>query len=187
MVSRSMKTDGSKKELRRAGRMMRKNLSEERRLKGRAQAFETLKKELKSGLVLSFASLPDEINLDLLNHYLAKQERLLLPRMVSSTEMAPYLVRDLKTDLLSHSKLKFLEPNPLRCTPVSPKEIQVVLVPGIAFDREKGRIGFGKGHYDRLLSHLSCPFYGVGFKEQLLDTPFPKAGHDVSLTKLYLF
>ena len=59
----------------------------------------------------------------------------------------------------------------------------VVLVPGAAFDRSGGRLGWGGGHYDRALAALSrsCAtafLVGVCFAEQLIDL-VPRAGHDL--------
>ena len=59
----------------------------------------------------------------------------------------------------------------------------VVLVPGAAFDRIGGRLGWGGGHYDRALADIvrSCGtalLVGVCFVEQLIDR-VPRAGHDV--------
>ena len=63
-----------------------------------------------------------------------------------------------------------------------PPEV-VVLVPGAAFDRSGGRLGWGGGHYDRALAALarscgSAVLVGVCFSDQLLDS-VPRAGHDV--------
>ena len=59
----------------------------------------------------------------------------------------------------------------------------VVLVPGAAFDRGGGRIGWGGGYYDRALAAVarSCAtalLVGVCFSEQLIDR-VPRAGHDL--------
>ena len=45
----------------------------------------------------------------------------------------------------------------------------VILVPGIAFDKHGGRVGFGKGCYDRLLETLDAVFVGVCFDFQISD------------------
>ena len=62
------------------------------------------------------------------------------------------------------------EPNPLTCPAITESEIDVVLVPGVAFDPDSGaRLGRGKGHYDRFLEKLrseedrKCPVIGVSF------------------------
>ncbi len=58
--------------------------------------------------------------------------------------------------------------------------LDVILVPGLAFDHEGNRLGYGKGHYDRLLKSLSGLKIGLAFKEQILDE-LPHATHDVPM------
>ena len=60
---------------------------------------------------------------------------------------------------------------PARRTPVDPSEIDVVVVPGLAFDREGYRVGYGGGYYDRFLTGLPDGAVRVGlcFSEQLVD------------------
>ncbi|HEU0098828.1 MAG TPA: 5-formyltetrahydrofolate cyclo-ligase [Allosphingosinicella sp.] len=61
----------------------------------------------------------------------------------------------------------------------------VVLVPLVAADRRGARIGHGKGHYDRALSHLreggSVLAIGLAWEEQILDDPIPADPWDVPL------
>jgi 5-formyltetrahydrofolate cyclo-ligase len=47
--------------------------------------------------------------------------------------------------------------------------LDLVLVPGVAFDARGGRLGRGKGFYDRLLSAVNGTKCGVAFDEQIVD------------------
>lgn len=61
------------------------------------------------------------------------------------------------------------------------EEIGLVLVPGVAFDKDGGRLGHGKGYYDNLLPKLKNAFkIGVGFSYQLVDNA-PCEAHDYKL------
>lgn len=57
-------------------------------------------------------------------------------------------------------------------------EIDLVVVPGLAFTAAGDRLGFGQGYYDRFLPTLSAPSVGVCFTDQLVDE-LPVAAHDV--------
>jgi 5-formyltetrahydrofolate cyclo-ligase len=65
----------------------------------------------------------------------------------------------------------------------------LALVPGIGFTPGGGRLGRGKGYYDRFLKSLSHPFLaiGIGFKEQLSLKVLPTNTFDAPLSKLLLF
>ncbi|MDJ0652257.1 MAG: 5-formyltetrahydrofolate cyclo-ligase [Simkaniaceae bacterium] len=167
---------------------IRKKLSKERRLEASHAATKQLLKVM-SGFnhIISFASKEEELNLWPLNKQLADEKRLLLPRMISDAEILPFQVKDIDQELVLHQKWRILEPNPEVCKKVSLDTINFAIVPGIAFDRGYGRLGYGKGFYDRFLSKLSCPLAGVGFKEQLLESLLPREQHDISLTDIYLF
>ncbi|MBE7045621.1 MAG: 5-formyltetrahydrofolate cyclo-ligase [Ruminococcaceae bacterium] len=64
--------------------------------------------------------------------------------------------------------------------PVPEEEIDVILVPGIAFDKKGGRIGFGKGYYDRLLSRTKAVKIGLCHAVQLVEDTFCEP-HDVRM------
>ncbi len=66
------------------------------------------------------------------------------------------------------------------------EEIDAILVPGIAFDRFGGRLGFGGGFYDRLLGRTRAmrhvpPAYGVGYAWQVVSGRLPVEAHDERL------
>lgn len=78
------------------------------------------------------------------------------------------------------------EPIPTVCQKVMPSTIDLVLVPGLAFDVDHFRLGYGKGHYDQLLPRIKGLTIGVGFQEQLSAAPLPRDPWDVSLQKILL-
>lgn len=57
----------------------------------------------------------------------------------------------------------------------------LIVVPGIAFDRQLNRLGRGRGYYDRLLSDLSLPCVGLAFAFQLFNA-VPVDAHDRRMT-----
>lgn len=70
---------------------------------------------------------------------------------------------------------------------VAPDELDLILVPGLAFDAAGTRLGYGAGLYDRLLAELepATPRIGVGHPSLLVET-LPREPHDVPVTHLLL-
>jgi 5-formyltetrahydrofolate cyclo-ligase len=64
--------------------------------------------------------------------------------------------------------------------PVDLNEIDLVIVPGLAFTVAGDRLGYGQGYYDRFLPTVSAPSVGVCFTEQLVDE-MPVTEHDVQV------
>ena len=65
---------------------------------------------------------------------------------------------------------------------IHPQEIGFIAVPGIAFDARGGRLGFGKGYYDRFLRQLPATTYrcGLAFGIQVVSC-VPQASHDICM------
>jgi len=64
---------------------------------------------------------------------------------------------------------------------INPADIDLVLVPGLGFTSEGGRLGRGKGYYDRfLLQCTKAKFLGVGYEFQVVKE-LPLNGHDVKI------
>jgi 5-formyltetrahydrofolate cyclo-ligase len=70
---------------------------------------------------------------------------------------------------------------------VEPVDIAALVVPGIAFDRDRYRLGRGRGLYDRYILRLDArvPVWGIGFHEQLAEV-LPVEDHDEPLDGLVL-
>lgn len=65
---------------------------------------------------------------------------------------------------------------------INPRKIDLIMVPGVAFDSKGGRLGNGQGYYDRLLAEVrpDCALIGVGFECQIFDQ-IPMDEHDIYL------
>lgn len=72
-----------------------------------------------------------------------------------------------------------LEPRPGARRPVPPQALDLVLVPGLAFDRQGHRLGHGHGYFDRFLARLPgrTPTVGLAFRFQVLAR-LPVTAHD---------
>ena len=76
-------------------------------------------------------------------------------------------------------KFGVLEPRP-EARKIPAMELDLVLVPGVAFDEECYRLGRGRGFYDRWLPVLSGIKCGLGFDHQLVPS-VPREAHDAKL------
>lgn len=75
-----------------------------------------------------------------------------------------------------------LEPKKGMVKKILPCDIDMVIVPGIAFDVKGYRIGYGGGYYDRFLKNAreNCVKVGFAYKFQVLDE-IPREDHDIPL------
>ena len=75
------------------------------------------------------------------------------------------------------------EPVPDTATALQLQDIDLILVPGIAFDRRGYRLGYGQGGYDRILAHYSGEAWGLAFELQLIDS-LPHEPHDIPCSRI---
>ena len=90
--------------------------------------------------------------------------------LVPVTDSETYEISAYKiTKSTEFEKGTFSVKEPKERLPFDASEIDVVLVPGVAFDRFGGRVGFGKGCYDKFLEKLSVLKIGFCYDFQLLN------------------
>lgn len=115
--------------------------------------------------ILCYASYNSEVDTFwLMEKILTEGKSLYLPRCVTAThEMEICNVSSL--DELSDGAYGIKEPTGNGvCVP-----LDLVIVPMVAFDREKNRLGYGGGYYDRFLAKTDAVRVGIAFSEQESD------------------
>ena len=107
---------------------------------------------------------------------LSSGKRLAVPRCGEiSGEMDFYYITS--TDELEKGKFGILEPVPERCERVEDISEGLCVVPGLCFDLEGYRVGFGKGYYDRFLQRFGGTTVGVCYYK-CIQNNLPKGVYD---------
>lgn len=113
-----------------------------------------------------------------------EENHLRLFRLVSAVEVKnPDDLDSLCSDRLASGAYGILEPKEeLRFRPefrIEPNQVDVIILPGLGFDRRCRRLGRGKGYYDRFIANLrsDVPLIGVCFDEQVVER-IPTEPHD---------
>ena len=123
-------------------------------------------------VVLLFAALHDEPDvIGLMGH----GRETCFPRFHADRGYAAARVVD--AGELIPGQFGILEP-PSSAEEITATEVDLVIVPGMAFDRSGNRLGRGRGFYDRWLAELAGAKLGIGFDHQLLDA-LPCEPHDM--------
>jgi len=129
---------------------------------GEVETFEMMKTAQKLGKIIGLPRI-------------GANEKKIVPTLVASLEMdleaGPYGIKQSKYD-----PSKALEDN----------NLDMVVVPGVAFDKQNNRLGRGGGYYDRFLGALPSriPTVGLAFDFQIVDSlPF-KEEHDVPVSSV---
>ena len=98
-------------------------------------------------------------------------KRVFIPVTVSETkELIVSELLSLEEDL-EIGNFGVLEPKKACLRPFSPKELDLIIVPGVAFDSRGYRIGYGAGYYDRFLPQVpnNVPKVSIAFDLQIID------------------
>ena len=190
----------------------RMNASPETELTNRKQEIRTAahanrkaqadKEGVSSVIVDRFMSLPEYIVAQTVMFYIDVRDevrtRQALPEAIQSDKriVIPYCVDgELELfhlesmDELDVGMYKILEPKAeLRKAAdkrLQPEDLDLVMVPGVAFDRQGGRTGHGKGYYDKLLEHarVDAPLIALAFECQMFPE-IPCGSHDIYMDKV---
>jgi 5-formyltetrahydrofolate cyclo-ligase len=159
----------AKSRLRQSLRKLRASLGEETR----ARASQSIREALEawpifqqSQTILTYMPIKGEVDLTaLLDRHSEKQW--ILPRIIPEEDHRMVFHAYDAGRLVRHP---FGMAEPTADSPTVPREaLQLVLVPGLAFDRRGWRLGYGGGYFDRFLKDFSGVSVGIIFRALLLD------------------
>lgn len=150
-------------------------LSDEEKISAAEDVFGKLEQTaafLMADRILMYHSLPDELYTHSFLRKWGARKHFFLPRVNGvNLDILPY----------DESRLElgsFHIEEPSGDDLADPMELELIIVPAVAYDRRGNRLGRGKGFYDRLLATTKATKIGVGYEFQLVDD-IPTEQHDV--------
>lgn len=166
-----------KSEIRRKIKAMKSMLLETEKAEAAEQVFDRLEQTaafMIANHILMYHSLADELSTHRFLRKWADRKHFYLPRVNGvNLDILPY----------EESRLElgaFHIEEPTGTNTVSPEDIELIIVPAVAYDRNGNRLGRGKGFYDRLLSSTRATKVGVAYEFQIVDE-IPVEPHDVAM------
>lgn len=172
-----------KKEIRKQALAERDNIPPERRMamsrEIEARLFD-LPEFRSAQVVMFFASFRSEVDTEtMIRRALRSGKRVILPK-VAGKELTLYEIRDFDADVETGA-WGIPEPKPL--VPAKLEKIDLMIMPGAAFDEQGNRLGYGAGFYDKLLPAFKGATIALAFEAQILSN-VPADPHDAPVKKI---
>ncbi|MBR5117923.1 MAG: 5-formyltetrahydrofolate cyclo-ligase [Muribaculaceae bacterium] len=165
----------NKKELRRSIKKLVAQMSVEEKMNEARCVFNHIENSdifQNSMNIMLFASLPDEIPTHDIIERWSEDKNIYLPRVNGDDlDIIKY-----QPGMLQKGSYDIMEPE--GNDTVEPEVLDMIIVPGVAFDRLGNRLGRGKGFYDRFLAHTNAVTIAVCFDCQLVEH-IPTEPHDL--------
>ena len=166
-----------------------RNQKEEDKLRkslGILENFFSLPEFQRSKTILFYASFDGEVDTFTMMQRAQKLgKRIALPAILRDKKMIiPKLIENLQEDL-NTGPYGIKQPCYDKKKSLDLKEIDLVVVPGIVFDKMNHRLGRGAGYYDRFLAKLpkGIPSVGLAFDFQVVER-LPNQKHDIPLSRV---
>lgn len=168
----------NKEDIRRKVRARKTMLDEADKRTAAEKVFSILEKTaafMLADRILMYHSLPDELSTHEFIDRWASRKHFYLQRVNGvNLDILPY-----DESRLSLGSFHIEEPTGDDTTDIN--DIELIVVPAVAYDRQGNRVGRGKGYYDRLLSGSKATKIGVGYDFQLIEEGIDTDPHDISM------
>ncbi|OGX27211.1 MAG: 5-formyltetrahydrofolate cyclo-ligase [Omnitrophica WOR_2 bacterium RIFCSPHIGHO2_01_FULL_48_9] len=167
-----------------------RNQKEEERLKKSGKILKklfSLPEFQRSHTILFYASFDGEVEtFEMMKQAHKLKKMIALPFMIKDQKkITPRLVRNLKTGLHS-GPYGIQQPKDEHVEDLTLEQLDLVIVPGVAFDKKNYRLGRGHGYYDRFLSRLPAgvPTIGLAYDFQIVDRLPHLHEHDLPVSRV---
>ncbi len=136
--------------------------------------------------ILMYVSFRSEVETGkLIQETLAQRKRVVVPVVDAKRKELDLSELTALGDLAPGAFHGILEPASFLRKSVIPMEIEWVLIPGVAFDRQGGRLGMGGGYFDKLLENMpEAHRIGLAYSSQISSKPLPLEAHDVRMHEI---
>ena len=167
-----------------------RNQSQEDRLKKSwviADKLFSMREFVEAKMILFYASFDGEVEtFEMMKQAQRLGKKIALPASIKiQKKIIPTLIENLDEDL-QIGVYGIKEPRDVQSKSVDFRQIDLIIVPGVAFDRENNRLGRGEGYYDRFLRDIPAytPAFGLAFDFQIVNRlPYIDA-HDMKLSRV---
>lgn len=152
-------------------KLYRTELTDEMRQRGSSSVVEQLLQHPlweSSRHVALYMALPDEPALDVLIRQ-AGERKIYLPRVLSDEAMSFFRL-DWESQLERSGSFGIWEPQADEALEVSPRELDLIVIPALAYDARGYRLGRGKGYYDRYLKDCPARRLGVTYALEAIES-----------------
>ena len=137
---------------------------------------------INAGAVCFYASFRSEVEtLTMIKESLALGKRVVLPKVqMRRRGIALCEIKDINELSVGHMGIP--EPTLLNEHAISIDEVDLIVIPGVAFDYACNRLGYGGGYYDMLLAQRKkeAPIIALAYEEQIVDQ-IPAEAHDIKV------
>ena len=127
---------------------------------------------MESQMVFLYTPVNGEISTEnIIKKALQIEKQLVLPALTTTKNVINlYKITSYNKDLVTGAN-DILEPDIKKCKKIPLEDIDIAIIPGLAFDDKGGRVGFGNDYYRRLISKLpeTCRKISLAYEEQVVD------------------
>lgn len=136
----------------------------------------------KANYIMIYYSVRNEANtVQIINHLLKAGKTVALPVCTPERDLNAVVINDLSQ--LQPATFGLMEPSP-GSPLIADDQLQLIVIPGVAFDEKGRRLGHGAGYYDRFLSKTPDAFkLGLAYDFQLVPE-VPAESHDIKMNGL---
>ncbi len=136
----------------------------------------------QANTILAYLAFGNELNIDsVLSQALADGKRVAVPNIISKTEFEAVLLQNMQDFAYDRYGIRSV---PAPVVNVSPEQLDLILVPGVAFGRDGSRMGMGAGYYDRYMAQAPQAIrMGLAY-EALLQNNLPCDEYDMKVQYL---